>query len=187
MGVRHRLIWNHRWEFDKRPEDFAAAVTALLDRGLDFEVALLGHPAGRTGVFAPLRDRLGDRCLAFGLEPDRARYDELLSGGDIVVSCADHEYFGISVAEAIHAGCYPVLPRRQVYPSLYGTACQGAHFYETMDDLTDLLHRLITGDGCGHVCSLDLEVDRFCWPRLIEPFDQLFDETAARPGGRKGP
>ena len=190
-GRRHRLIWNHRWEFDKRPGDFAAAVWALLDRGLDFEVALLGDPAGHPEVFAPLQQRLGVRCLAFGLEPDRARYEAILAAGDIVVSCADQEYFGISVAEAIHAGCYPVLPRRQVYPSLYGRSCQGPHFYDTMEDMTGLLARLLTGDTCGHVCSLDLDVDRYCWPRLVDRYDALLDRTAAgstaeRPCGEGG-
>ncbi len=162
-------------------------MTALLDRGLDFEVALLGDPAGNEEVFAPLRDRLGDRLAAWGFAPDRREYDAHLEAADIVVSCADQEYFGIAVAEAIHAGCYPVLPRRQVYPSLYGRLCRGRHFYGSVAELVDLLADLITGDACGHVCSLDVDVDAFCWPRLAPEYDNLIAETCSvAAAGRAG-
>jgi glycosyltransferase involved in cell wall biosynthesis len=177
-GKRHLILWNHRWEFDKRPDLFAAAVTRLLDLGMDFDVALLGEVRSQDQVFAPLRDRLGPRCLAYGHLPDRAQYEAFLSRADIVVSCAEQEYFGISVAEAVHAGCYPVLPRAQVYPSLYGTRCKGRHFYETEDELVALLADLISGSDGGHVCSLDRDVDCYCWDRLAPEFDRIITEVA---------
>lgn len=172
------IIWNHRWEFDKRPDLFSAAVGQLLDRGLEFEVALLGESRGQEAVFEPLRARLGSRCVAFGHLEDRAAYDRLLARADIVVSCAAQEYFGIAVAEAIHAGCYPVLPRDQVYPSLYGTRCKGRHFYSGEAELVALLSDLLSGDSCGHVCSLDRDVDEYCWTRLSGEFDRLIADVA---------
>ena len=175
---RHLILWNHRWEFDKRPDLFAAALNRLLDRGLDFDVALLGASRGQDQAFASLRDRLGARCLAYGHLPDRADYEAVLARADIVVSCAEQEYFGISVAEAVHAGCYPVLPRSQVYPSLYGTRCKGRHFYDSEEELVDLLADLITSDACGHVCSLDKDVDVYCWDRLVPDFDRMITEVA---------
>lgn len=185
-GQRPLLIWNHRWEFDKRPEWFAAAVDDLLDRGLDFSVALLGDPAHNHGVFAALRERLRERCVQDGPVADRRAYHALLERGDIVVSCAAQEYFGIAVAEAVHAGCYPVLPRDQVYPSLYGTRCRGRHFYDGPRELADLLAELIAGDRCGHVCSLATDCDAFCWSRLAPRYDALLSEAAAA-GGKEGP
>ncbi len=179
---RHRLLWNHRWEFDKRPEQFCSAVSALLRAGLVFEVALLGDPAGNEAVFQTLRQSLGQRCVAFGHCPERSQYGEQLAQADIVVSCADQEYFGISVAEAIHAGCYPVLPRRQVYPSMYGNFCKGRHFYDNTEDLVALLTSLLTGGDCGHVCSLDLDVDQYCWPNLCTEYDTMLAEVSALGG-----
>jgi len=177
-GERPLIVWNHRWEFDKRPEWFIAAAEQLLDEGHDFEVALLGESRNQDGIFAPLAQRLGERCVAFGFLPTRADYDVLLERADIVVSCAAQEYFGISVAEAVHAGCYPVLPRDQVYPSMYGARCKGRHLYDTPEELTALLRELITGGGCGHVCSLDQDVDEFCWERLAPRFDALVERIA---------
>ena len=176
---RFALVWNHRWEFDKRPDLFTRAVGRLLDLGLDFDVCLLGDSRGHEDLFVPLRERLGDRCLAYGFTEDRAEYERRLVAADIVVSCAQQEYFGISVAEAVHAGCYPVLPQDQVYPSLYGSACKGPHFYRTEDELVDLLQRLMTGPDCGHVCGLDLAVDPCCWENLAPRFDRLLADVAA--------
>jgi glycosyltransferase involved in cell wall biosynthesis len=177
-GERPLVIWNHRWEFDKRPDLFSEAVGQLLAQGLDFDVALLGDSRGQEQTFAPLRDRLGARCVACGYQDSRAEYDAWLERGDIVVSCAEQEYFGIAVAEAVHAGCYPVLPRAQVYPDLYGTRCKGRHFYDDGAGLVALLADLVSGGSCGHVCSLDRDVDPYCWPRLIPRFDALLAEVA---------
>lgn len=179
-GQRPLLLWNHRWEFDKRPEMFARALEVLLDRGLDFEVALLGEPAGQEAVFAPVAQRLGTRCRAFAWVPERCAYEAWLAAADIVVSCAAHEYFGISVAEAIHAGAYAVLPRGQVYPSLYGPACRGRHFYEDQAGLEQLLADLVGGDDCGHVCGLDGLADHWTWARIGPRLDALLAEAEAR-------
>lgn len=172
-GERPLLLWNHRWEFDKRPEMFAAALNELLDRGLDFDVALLGDPADREAVFAPVAERLGARCRAFAWIPERRTYEAWLAAADIVVSCAAQEYFGISVAEAIHAGAYAVLPRGQVYPALYGPGCKGRHFYDDQAGLVALLADLIGGDACGHVCGLDQVADKCVWSRVAPQFDAL--------------
>jgi glycosyltransferase involved in cell wall biosynthesis len=174
------LLWNHRWEFDKRPEMFAAALLRLADAGRRFRVRLLGEPRQRDDVFAGLRDRLGDRVEACGFEPSRAAYDRLLETSDVVVSCAAQEYFGISVAEAVHAGAYAVLPRGQAYPSLYGERCQGRHLYEGEEGLVSLLDDLLAGGGCGHVCSLPLDCDEYCWENLAPRFDAEFEEVSGR-------
>jgi glycosyltransferase involved in cell wall biosynthesis len=171
------VLWNHRWEFDKRPDLFAAALKTLADEGIDFGVALLGDARGHEKSRAALAERLGARCLHADFVPDRGAYDRWLARADIVVSCAEQEYFGIAVAEAVHAGAYPLLPRRQVYPSLYGSRCRGRHLYDDDAQLTTLLRSLLGGD-CGHVCSLPLDCDAFCWERLVDAYDRLFAETA---------
>ncbi len=181
-GRRPILLWNHRWEFDKRPELFVEAVGRLLDQGLEFAVLLLGDDRHRGEVFQPLAARLGDRCLAFGHVDDRRRYERWLQSADIVVSCAEQEYFGIAVAEAVHAGCYPVLPRRQVYPSLYGALCRGRHFYTDADELVALLSGLIRGEGFGHMCPLAAAMDAFCWPRLAAAYDAMLARVAEAGG-----
>jgi len=170
------ILWNHRWEFDKRPDLFTRAILRLADAGLAFRLLLLGEPRQNVDVFAELKERLADRIDAYGFAETREDYDGFLSTADIVVSCAEQEYFGISIAEAIHAGAYPVLPREQAYPDLYGRHCRGRHFYSHEVELVVLLDALLSGDACGHVCSLPLDCDAYCWPRLAPRFDALFEE-----------
>ena len=171
------ILWNQRWEFDKRPEWLVQALTTLHDEGLDFRLHLLGEQRQRDEVFEPLRILLGGKILSYGHLPDRTAYDAALETSDIVVSCAAQEYFGISVAEAVQAGCYPVLPREQVYPSLYGSMCRGRHFYEGVAGLTDLLRNLVSGRDGGHICSLPVDCDAFRWERLAPRFDDVFEEV----------
>ncbi len=178
-GRRPTILWNHRWEFDKRPDLFRAAIESLLDAGLEFDLLLLGEPRGHESFFEPLRERLGPRLRAFGHVPDRVDYDRLVASADIVVSCAAQEYFGISVAEAIHAGAYAVLPREQVYPSLYGSRCRGDHFYTSAEELKALLARLLAGEGTGHVCGLPPACDEFCWRRLAPRYDEELSVVVA--------
>jgi glycosyltransferase involved in cell wall biosynthesis len=174
------LLWNHRWEFDKRPEWLARALARLDGEGIPFRVALLGDDQGHPEPFAPLRERLGERCVAFGHAGDRAEYESWLARADAVVSCAAQEYFGIAVAEAVHAGAYAVLPREQVYPTLYGRRCRGRHLYAGEEGLTDLLRNLLRGRACGHVCSLPLDCDEFCWDRLAARYDALLESVAGK-------
>jgi len=174
------ILWNHRWEHDKCPEIFAEAIRKLMALDLRFSVALLGESEGRESVFAALRDDLGDRCIAYGHQMLRAQYDRHLEAASIVVSCAKQENFGISIAEAVQAGCYAVLPRDQVYPSMYGPHCAGRHFYENFDDLVDLLHVLLSQKSAVHQCALDEVVDPFCWSRLAPKFDQLMEKVIGR-------
>ena len=37
------ILWNHRWEYDKNPVDFFKALYKMQEKGLDFEVVVLGE------------------------------------------------------------------------------------------------------------------------------------------------
>jgi len=174
------LLWNHRWEFDKRPDWFVQALLSLDGEGYPFRLYLLGEERQRHQVFAPLQDRLGERILGFGHLENREDYDRALEASDAVISCAAQEYFGISVAEAIQAGCYAIMPCDQVYPSLYGDACTGQHLYDGPGGLTAMLRDLITGDLI-HDCALPASCDAYCWSRLISHYDSLLDDVERRP------
>lgn len=119
-----RILWNHRWSQDKAPEEFFAALAALVDQDLDFELALLGPSSGRPPqVFTQARAWLGPRLRQWGAVGDRQAYWGWLHWADVAVSCARQENQGLSVAEAAWAGCRLLLPRAQVYPSLYPPEC----------------------------------------------------------------
>jgi glycosyltransferase involved in cell wall biosynthesis len=120
-GPVPRIVWPHRWEHDKAPERFFAAVGALADEGLDFEVAVAGQAFVETREALHRAGReLGDRLVHIGEPEGRAGYAELLASCDIAVSTADNEFFGLAMIEAAYAGCLPIVPDRLAYPEIYG-------------------------------------------------------------------
>ncbi len=124
------VLWNHRWDPDKNPDVFVRAVERLLADGARFRVVLAGEDAWPGGQRR--RDaakRLGDIVVAQG-PFDREEYQRWLHEADVVVSVADHEYFGISVVEAIEAGCVPVLPADLSYRDIVPVEFHTAALYE---------------------------------------------------------
>jgi glycosyltransferase involved in cell wall biosynthesis len=135
-----RIVWNQRWEYDKGPAELAAAITGLDERGDEFELVLAGEQFPTDPAeFLLLRDRLGDRLVHYGWA-DNDSYVELLSSSDIVVSTAHHEFFGISITEAIYAGAFPILPNRLVYPERIPARLHVDCLYT---DEAELLERLV--------------------------------------------
>lgn len=114
------IVWNHRWEHDKGPEMFFDALYQLKKKGLAFRLIVLGESyANKPECFAEAEHRLADEIVHFGYAESRQKYAELLHQGDVLVSTAKHEFFGIAVLEGIRAGCYPLLPKSLSYPELY--------------------------------------------------------------------
>ncbi len=133
------IVWNHRWEYDKDPDLFAAAMIELDRRGAGFRLALLG-PRGRRSVPAleRLRARLGDRIEIDGCPP-RPEYEAVLARAGIVVSTAKHEFQGLAVIEAVSAGCIPLVPDGLCYREQFPRAFRYAP--GSTIDLADRLAR----------------------------------------------
>ncbi len=115
-----RIVWPHRWEHDKGPDEFFAVMGHLAGEGLDFEVAVAGQPFHETlEEFERAGAALGDRLIHIGEPAGRAGYATLLAGCDVAVSTAGNEFFGLAMMEAAYAGCFPLVPDRLAYPELY--------------------------------------------------------------------
>ena len=141
------ILWNHRWEYDKNPAEFLAALYELDRLGLDFGVILLGESLSSRGPddFVDARRHLARRIVHFGYEPDPAIYSRLLWQADLVVSTAYHEFFGAAVTEAIYCGCHPVLPDRLAYPELIPERLHPRCLYSDHDGLLSRLAGFLQG------------------------------------------
>ncbi|KXS39027.1 MAG: group 1 glycosyl transferase [Halomonadaceae bacterium T82-2] len=123
-GRGRRIVWNHRWEYDKNPEAFFAALERLVAEGIDFEVAVMGQQfRDRPAVFDTARAWLGERIVCWGEQP-AADYAAMLDAADIVVSTTDHEFQGLAIMEAVTRGCLPLVPDRLCFPDYYPDACR---------------------------------------------------------------
>jgi len=115
------VVWNQRWGYDKAPEVLFAALREAKAMGFRFRLAVAGKEgpgANQRELFLRAREQLGDTVVHWGEIKQESDYASLLWAGDVVVSTAVHEFFGMAVVEAIYCGCRPVLPRRLSYPEL---------------------------------------------------------------------
>lgn len=109
------IVWNHRWEYDKQPEVFFAAMELLQCHGVDFVLHVMGQSFREIPpCFSQAKDTFGERIVTWGYQP-RAAYLTVLQKADIVVSCAAHDFQGLGMLEAISHGCVPVAPARVAY------------------------------------------------------------------------
>ncbi len=164
------ILWNHRWDHDKGPQAFFAALNEIED--LDWRLAVVGRNT-RTDPqeFRRARRRYADRIEEWGWAPPD-RYRSLLHAANVVVSTAHHEFFGIAVIEAVAHGAVPLLPRRLAYPEVIPVAHHADVFY---DELGEGL-RMLLGDTDGHrqrIAGLaDAVIDRFSWTSVAPRLDE---------------
>lgn len=110
------LLWNHRWEYDKGPDRLLNLLQVLEQRSVPFRLSLVGERFRRyPKAFDRIRERF-DPCIEhWGFLESREDYDHLLRQADIVVSTALHDFQGLSMLEAMAAGCVPLAPDRLAY------------------------------------------------------------------------
>jgi glycosyltransferase involved in cell wall biosynthesis len=176
-----RVVWPHRFEYDKNPDDFFEVLIGLADEELAFEVAVVGR------IYRDLppsmheaRQRLGDRIAVWGfLEGDE--YAQALADSDVVVSTAWQETQGIAVIEAIRAGCDPLLPDRLSYPEVLGPALGEKHLYSSKGDLRRRLRWMMRHPERLRAKSDHWrEMERFGWPTVAPQFDAIVREMLSR-------
>ena len=123
-----RIVWASRWEHDKNPELFFAALHELSGLNVPFEISVLGESFRNSpSCFEEAKSKLSSRICHWGFAKSRAEYLQILSESDVVVSTARHEFFGISVLEAVAAGCRPLVPNALAYPETLGATASFFH------------------------------------------------------------
>jgi glycosyltransferase involved in cell wall biosynthesis len=181
------IFWNSRWEYDKGPEAFFAALRALEARGANFRVIVAGeHVDPHEPNFLAARAWLAPRTLAWGYAPNVAAYRAMLRQSDIVVSTAIQEFFGIGVVEAMYCGCVPVLPHRLSYPELLPAEYHAACLYERDTGLADKLEEVMRELPALEQRDFRGVAARYDWSRMAARYDEVFEQvkTMASSGRR---
>lgn len=185
VGEDPVIVWPHRWEADKDPAAFLAALAKAEAAGVGFRLVLAGpDPAAGSSQAAAARqavvDRFGPRVVAAGpFTPDR--YRELVATSDVVVSCAVQENFGVGVVEAVAAGCVPVLPDRLAYPEIIPPAWHPHTLYPPGRFGTALVDTLAThSERRAAVAGLAATMGRFDWTEVGPRYDQALAGVVAR-------
>ncbi len=178
------ILWNQRMEHDKNPGEFFSALVELKNRGLHFRLAVCGeqfsrHPDGVDAYLETLKKELIHLGFA-----ERKTYQDLLLEADIVLSTALHEFFGISILEAVLNQTFPILPARLSYPELLPPEFHDSCLYKNRAEMLSLLaNALEKRDDSAKKAETIRETigDRFSWPHLARQYDAFFQDTLAKP------
>jgi glycosyltransferase involved in cell wall biosynthesis len=179
------IVWNHRWEHDKGPELLVRIIDTLLARGLVFRLAVCGRqfrrrPAALVEAEARWRAALGQRLLCWGQLDARGEYLDMLGRAQLVLSTAAHEFFGISVLEAVHHGARPLVPDALSYPELLPVEYRYRDEAEAVAELERLIQAWTAGE-------LELRQDRreltraHAAERVLPRYRELLSELVAHP------
>lgn len=169
-----RIAWVGRWEHDKNPELFFDSLFELGSRGIDFRLCVLGESFSEIpDCFPAARKRLVRRIDHWGFAASREEYWQVLAGCDVVVSTADHEFFGIAVLESVSAGCFPIVPQDLAYPESLGENAANVFHDRTVSGLAGRLEELArTGRAELPVVS------RFAWAVRSAEMDRQIELLA---------
>lgn len=166
------ILWNHRWEHDKNPKAFFNAIDELNDDGFDFQLVLLGENFRKAPrEFERARKRYQNKIKQYGFAKSFYEYARWLWMADILPVTSVHDFFGISVVEAIYCGCRPILPKRLAYPEILPeqkTDC----FYHDFDELVDKLKSEVRSGGTRK--SFGPMVEKFKWEHMAPIYDAEF-------------
>lgn len=179
------LAWAARWEHDKNPWLLFDAVDALVNRGVELRLSIIGEQF-RQGppVFDEARARHADRIVRWGYQSTRAAYLAALREADVFISTADHEFFGLAAVEAAACGCACVLPRRLAYPEVFGD--REAIWYDgSCTGLVEAIERFGRGQGVepgADADAVDAITARYRWPARAAAWDDAIDAVALRHG-----
>lgn len=176
------ILWNQRWDYDKNAPAFFRALYRLADDGVAFTVALCGENfRQKPQEFDEAINRLEERVVHAGYADDET-YKALLWAATATISTAHHEFFGISILEAIYCHTFPILPYRLSYPELIPTPFHLRCLYENERGLFQRLHwamlhaaeaRQIAGELARAAAAYD-------WSHLAPHYDQLIVQLSAK-------
>lgn len=176
------VLWNHRLDHDKNPIDFFNALIELKSSEIPFQLMLLGEQTKtQKKIYGKYIDQLESHILYMGYVSEE-QYNSFLYSADIIPVTSLHDFFGISIAEAINAGVRPLLPKRLAYVELYKPKENPELFYEDRGDLINKLkeyclefnHR--DNDKNNAKKDYTLLVEPYRWSRMIKIYDQLLSD-----------
>ena len=167
------ILWNQRWEYDKNPAEFFDALYRASERKLDFRLALCGerfsqHPQ----KFEEAKLRLEGHITHVGFA-EKPVYKRILDETSVVLSTAHHEFFGISILEAVGHGAFPILPRRLSYPELIPEEFHKNCLYEGSEQLQERLYWALSQPQKARIVAYRIaaSLTNLEWQNLASRYD----------------
>lgn len=171
-----KVIWNHRWEYDKGPDILARVIALSQQQALNISFTICGMPFRHIpNSFQSLQTQAPSNVIHMGRFESRDVYVSQLAQHHVVLSTAEHEFQGLAVLEGAAYGCIPLAPNRLAYPEWIPSSC----LYDsgnTNEEASRICQRLHQWQSQGLPPSTD--VCHYDWAVLIPAYEQLFNHVS---------
>jgi len=173
------IIWNHRWDHDKNFRFVFEGLLHLKEKKIPFSLALLGERFKQIPhVFIQAKDKFKDEIVVFDYIDSKDDYLSWLKKGDIVVSSAVQENFGIAIVEAVRYGCIPLLPDRLSYPELMPHDLHSKILYHTKKEFKQKFEDMIINYKKYFPLKKQLSshMEQFSWEVMAKQYDAVLEQ-----------
>ncbi len=170
------ILWNHRWEYDKNPEEFFETLFELKEKEVAFKLVVLGEQNDvNPPIFDEAKEKLKDEILHWAYADSFEEYAKWLWRADILPVTSNQDFFGGSVIEAMYCDCFPLLPNRLAYPEHLPEELDREFLYEE----GELPARLETAiESVMGIRQVDYQsiVKKYDWGELVEKYDEKMEK-----------
>ena len=170
------ILWNHRWEYDKNPEDFFNCLNHIKSANIDFQLVILGEQFDtEMEIFTKARDIFKDEIIHLGYCNSFEDYAHWLWKSDIIPVTTNQEFFGASIMEAVYCNVYPLLPVRLTYPELFDNIKHENNFYYDYNELNEKLKQALL--DYRNLKSFKQYAKKYDWTNIAPKYDIILSNT----------
>lgn len=162
------ILWNHRWEYDKGPDQFLGILDCLEKAQMPFNLILCGEKfRNLPDSFELIHERFKRQILHSGFVENKLTYYDLIQQSDFIIHAPRQEYFGLSVAEAMSMGVVPLLSKGQAYESWIPEEFLFDEISEVPQRLTSMLSEFNLLRRQSHELA-----SQYFWPSVVSKIAQ---------------
>lgn len=166
-----KILWNHRWEWDKNPELLEAIIRRCDQLKLNVQFNVTGQQFRQ---IPEAFDRIKKDCphllRQIGFIKEIDEYRRRVSECDVVLSTAIHEFQGVAVMEAVALGCTPLLPESLSYPEYFSKEFLFQAFEDNEKSAKAVVDKIIDWQQKGRPAAPDMSP--FCREALTPDYRQ---------------
>ena len=170
------LLWNHRWEYDKGPQQLYNLLVELEQRKFAFKLNLIGQQfRALPEALLKIKQDFPNVLLNYGFIESGDEYRNILAASDFVLSTSLHDFQGLAILEAVVAGCIPVVPSRLAYTEIFPEQyCYASDLLLPEIEAEKMADKLIELDNMRDKIDLDeINIAKFSLENLKPYYSKL--------------
>jgi len=172
------ILWNHRWEYDKNPEDFFHTLSKLQQKCHDFELALLGQRFAQSPkIFDEFETKFKEEMVFNGYTASYGDYAKWLWEADILPVTSNQDFFGGSVVEAMYCNTLPILPNKLAYPEHIPQELHKRFLYNGDTQRLEKIEGVLNRNSVETNELIRKHVSRYDWKNCISTYDNALYEV----------